>query len=95
MSCNGYSDAGEHVLHKMWLHVQAAFVPVPVFPRPVLSTFRNARLLCIPGIPDFQMCSRVNSMRVLRRPNAQVQGRSLGVAEARSRGGVPCNAQLG
>ncbi len=28
-------------------------------------------------------------------PNAQVQGRALGVAEARSGGGVPCNAQLG
>jgi hypothetical protein len=28
-------------------------------------------------------------------PNAQVQGRSLGVAEARIGGGVPCNAQLG
>ena len=27
--------------------------------------------------------------------NAQVQGRPLGVAEARSGGGVPCNAQLG
>jgi len=27
--------------------------------------------------------------------NAQVQGRTLGMAEARSRGGVPCNAQLG
>ena len=30
-----------------------------------------------------------------REPNAQVQGRTLGVAEARSGGGVPCNAQLG
>ena len=29
------------------------------------------------------------------RPNAKVQGRSLGVAEACSGGGVPCNAQLG
>ena len=28
-------------------------------------------------------------------PNAQVQGRALGEAEARSGGGVPCNAQLG
>ena len=28
-------------------------------------------------------------------PNAQVQGRTLGVAEASSGGGVPCNAQLG
>jgi len=28
-------------------------------------------------------------------PNAQVQGRVLGVAAARSGGGVPCNAQLG
>jgi hypothetical protein len=26
---------------------------------------------------------------------AQVQGRPYGVTEARSRGGVPCNAQLG
>jgi hypothetical protein len=33
--------------------------------------------------------------RVSRGPNAQVQGRPLGVAEARSGGGVPCNAQLG
>jgi hypothetical protein len=31
----------------------------------------------------------------LERPNAQVQGRALGTAEARSGGGVPCNAQLG
>ena len=30
-----------------------------------------------------------------RGPNAQVQGRALGVAEACSGGGVPCNAQLG
>ena len=30
-----------------------------------------------------------------RGPNAQVQGRALGVAEASSGGGVPCNAQLG
>ena len=30
-----------------------------------------------------------------RGPNAQVQGRALGMAEARSGGGVPCNAQLG
>ena len=29
------------------------------------------------------------------RPNAQVQGRALGEAEARSGGCVPCNAQLG
>ena len=29
------------------------------------------------------------------KPNAQVQGRALGEAEARSGGGVPCNAQLG
>jgi len=28
-------------------------------------------------------------------PNAQVQGRALGVAEACTGGGVPCNAQLG
>ena len=28
-------------------------------------------------------------------PNAQVQGRPLGAAEANSGGGVPCNAQLG
>ncbi len=28
-------------------------------------------------------------------PNAKVQGRPLGVAEASSGGGVPCNAQLG
>jgi hypothetical protein len=28
-------------------------------------------------------------------PNAQVQGRALGMAEASSGGGVPCNAQLG
>ena len=28
-------------------------------------------------------------------PNAKVQGRALGVAEANSGGGVPCNAQLG
>ena len=28
-------------------------------------------------------------------PNAQVQGRPLGLAEARTGGGVPCNAQLG
>lgn len=28
-------------------------------------------------------------------PNAEVQGGALGVAEARSGGGVPCNAQLG
>ena len=28
-------------------------------------------------------------------PNAQVQGRPLGMAEASSGGGVPCNAQLG
>ena len=28
-------------------------------------------------------------------PNAQVQGRPLGVAEASTGGGVPCNAQLG
>ena len=27
--------------------------------------------------------------------NAQVQGRTLGMAEARSGGGVPCNDQLG
>ena len=27
--------------------------------------------------------------------NAQVQGRPLGMAEARGGGGVPCNAQLG
>ena len=30
-----------------------------------------------------------------KKPNAQVQGRALGVAEASSGGGVPCNAQLG
>ncbi len=30
-----------------------------------------------------------------RGPNAQVQGRPFGVAEACSGGGVPCNAQLG
>ena len=30
-----------------------------------------------------------------RGPNAQVQGRLLGMAEACSGGGVPCNAQLG
>ena len=75
MSCNGCSDAGEHVLHKMWLRVQAAFGPVPVSPLPVLSTFRKARLFCIPGIPDFQMCSRVNSLLVLRRPNAGIERR--------------------
>ncbi len=34
-------------------------------------------------------------IRMLDTPNAQVQGRPLGVAEARSGGGVPCNAQLG
>ena len=34
-------------------------------------------------------------MRWFVRPNAKVQGRPLGVAEARSGGGVPCNAQLG
>jgi hypothetical protein len=28
-------------------------------------------------------------------PNAQVQGHPLGEVEARSGGGVPCNAQLG
>ena len=28
-------------------------------------------------------------------PNAQVQGRTLGEAEARNGGGVPCNDQLG
>ena len=32
---------------------------------------------------------------VFATPNAQVQGRALGVAEARSGGGIPCNAQLG
>jgi len=32
---------------------------------------------------------------VVIRPNAQVQGRALGVAEAMRRIGVPCNAQLG
>ena len=30
-----------------------------------------------------------------RGPNAQVQGRALGAAEASAGGGVPCNAQLG
>jgi hypothetical protein len=30
-----------------------------------------------------------------RGPNAKVQGRPLGVAEACTGGGVPCNAQLG
>ena len=30
-----------------------------------------------------------------RGPNAQVQGRALGIAEARRGVGVPCNAQLG
>ena len=33
--------------------------------------------------------------RILRVPNAQVQGRPLGAAEANGGGGVPCNAQLG
>jgi hypothetical protein len=32
---------------------------------------------------------------VFEKPNAQVQGRALGLAEANSGGGVPCNAQLG
>lgn len=47
-------------------------------------------------------CGEERLHRVLRREaveileaNAQVQGRPLGVAEARSGGGVPCNAQLG
>jgi len=31
----------------------------------------------------------------VRGPNAKVQGRALGVAEAMRRIGVPCNAQLG
>ena len=35
------------------------------------------------------------SVRMMLAPNAKVQGRPLGVAEARSGGGVPCNAQLG
>jgi hypothetical protein len=34
-------------------------------------------------------------MSVSVRHNAQVQGRTLGMAEARSGGGVPCNDQLG
>ncbi len=32
---------------------------------------------------------------MVKTPNAQVQGRPLGMAEASSGGGVPCNAQLG
>ena len=35
------------------------------------------------------------SIFLSKRPNAQVQGRALGMAEARSGAGVPCNAQLG
>ena len=35
------------------------------------------------------------AMAVKQEPNAQVQGRPLGMAEACSGGGVPCNAQLG
>ena len=37
----------------------------------------------------------LGTRRVPRGPNAQVQGRPLGMAEARSGEGVPCNAQLG
>lgn len=34
-------------------------------------------------------------IRMILTPNAQVQGRALGVAEACSGEGVPCNARLG
>ena len=40
------------------------------------------------GIKPEHSCGRLTH-------NAQVQGRALGVAEARTGGGVPCNAQLG
>jgi hypothetical protein len=36
-----------------------------------------------------------SSVLIDAEPNAQVQGRPLGMAEACSGGGVPCNAQLG
>ena len=41
--------------------------------------------------------ARLNHIRTAAklRPNAQVQGRPLGVAEACTGGCVPCNAQLG
>jgi hypothetical protein len=50
--------------------------------------------------PDRDGCCDEDGRGTLMRgqsvaPNAQVQGRALGVAEARSGGGVPCNAQLG
>ena len=40
------------------------------------------------------MCG-LSMRRIPRGPNAQVQGRPLGIAGARAGGGVPCNAQLG
>ena len=39
-------------------------------------------------------CAGIHGV-LLGGPNALVQGRPLGMAEARAGGGVPCNAQLG
>jgi hypothetical protein len=49
-------------------------------------------MVCATGI-----CVRLEicTIATLVRPNAQVQGRALGEAEACTGGGVPCNAQLG
>jgi hypothetical protein len=48
----------------------------------LVATEEVARLACASGA-------------FTRGPNAQVQGRPLGEAEACTGGGVPCNAQLG
>lgn len=44
---------------------------------------------------DYRLTVRTEEFPFERLPNAQVQGRPLGVAEACAGGGVPCNAQLG